>query len=261
MDGRTTVPRRGPEVSEREYAIAARDRHDESYDMVRAVRSARYKYIRNYHPEKAPLGWVAYRSDGASMQELLRLHAADELESQQTDLLEGGRSAEEIYDLHEDPHELTNLVADPGHRDVLLEHRDVLADWRRRTNDLGKESEHETVERFHGADFSETGEIQETAPPAFVPNGAHNREQRPVVGEVTVTDPATLLLHSSTQGAGHRLPYRGAKTRHARRGASSLGSLRRSVASRSGDVDRLGEGGALGFRESDTRQLTLAVEP
>ena len=37
----------GPEATEREYVFATRDRYDESYDMVRAARDKRYKYIRN----------------------------------------------------------------------------------------------------------------------------------------------------------------------------------------------------------------------
>jgi N-sulfoglucosamine sulfohydrolase len=36
----------------REYVYAARDRYDEMYDTVRAVRDKRFKYIRHYHPEQ-----------------------------------------------------------------------------------------------------------------------------------------------------------------------------------------------------------------
>ena len=35
----------------REYIYASRDRMDEAYDLIRAVRDKRYKYIRNYMPE------------------------------------------------------------------------------------------------------------------------------------------------------------------------------------------------------------------
>ena len=33
-------------------SLATRDRYDESYDMIRAVRDKKYKYIRNYYPDK-----------------------------------------------------------------------------------------------------------------------------------------------------------------------------------------------------------------
>ena len=42
----------GPaEAPPREYVYASRDRYDESYDYVRAVRDRRFKYIRNGRPE------------------------------------------------------------------------------------------------------------------------------------------------------------------------------------------------------------------
>ena len=42
----------GPQAeSPREYVYASRDRHDTAYDMVRAVRDKRFKYMCNYHPE------------------------------------------------------------------------------------------------------------------------------------------------------------------------------------------------------------------
>lgn len=37
---------------EREYVYASRDRMDERYDMQRAVRDKRYKYIRDYEFSK-----------------------------------------------------------------------------------------------------------------------------------------------------------------------------------------------------------------
>src|SRR5690606_30970834 len=35
----------------RDYIHAARDRMDERYDLIRAVRDKRWKYIRNYEPQ------------------------------------------------------------------------------------------------------------------------------------------------------------------------------------------------------------------
>jgi arylsulfatase A-like enzyme len=48
----------GEQAREREYIFATRDRYDESYDMVRAVRDNRFKYIRNCYPEKPYLQWI-----------------------------------------------------------------------------------------------------------------------------------------------------------------------------------------------------------
>jgi hypothetical protein len=52
----------GPDAGSRAYVYATRDRHDEAYDMVRAVRSRRYKYIRHYRPELPYLRWIPYRN-------------------------------------------------------------------------------------------------------------------------------------------------------------------------------------------------------
>ena len=73
----------GTEKIERDYIFATRDRYDESYDMMRAVRDKRYKYIKNYYPEKPYLLWIPYRNRHPVMQEMWRLYAAGELEGDQ----------------------------------------------------------------------------------------------------------------------------------------------------------------------------------
>ena len=64
----------------RDYIYAARDRFDESYDMVRAVRDRQYKYIRNYYPLQPYVLHIPFRNRGDIMQEILRLHAENKLE-------------------------------------------------------------------------------------------------------------------------------------------------------------------------------------
>ena len=89
----------GAEKVEREYIFATRDRYDESYDMVRAVRDKRYKYIRNYYPEKPYLLWIPYRNRHPIMQEMWRLYAAGELGGDQAVMFRSPRPAEELYDM------------------------------------------------------------------------------------------------------------------------------------------------------------------
>ena len=55
------------------------DRHDEAPDRIRAVRDARYKYIRKYEPD-TPYGQeITFRTNVPTMQEILRLGAMDAL--------------------------------------------------------------------------------------------------------------------------------------------------------------------------------------
>ena len=58
----------------RRYIYAARDRMDSEYDRVRAVSDGRFKYIRNYMPEKPNYQNIQYRLNNPLMIHLLDLH-------------------------------------------------------------------------------------------------------------------------------------------------------------------------------------------
>jgi len=194
----------GLEVTEREYAFAARDRMDESYDMVRAVRTERFKYVRNYYPENPCLQWIPYRAQGPAMQDLLELRREGDLSGPPADLF-GRRPSEELYDLHEDPDEVINLADDPDYRDVLVDLRECLDEWRDRYDPLGDEPEREMVERIHpdrAARAAGTGGevIRETAAPVFVPDTAKNPTRDAADGG-ELTAPALLQVECSMQGA------------------------------------------------------------
>jgi len=193
-----------PDITEREYAFAARDRIDESYDMVRAVRTRRFKYVRNYYPENPRVQWVPYRTQGPAMSDLLELYRNDELTGPPARLF-GPRPPEELYDVRADPDETTNLADDPAYRDVLVELRNRLDEWRDEYDDLGDEPEREMVERMHPNRETRTTDrnvegLRETAPPVFVPNAAEN-PTREAVERGEFSAPALLQLECSTQGA------------------------------------------------------------
>jgi arylsulfatase A-like enzyme len=46
-----------------------------------------------------------------------------------------GKNPEQLFDLREDPGELTNLAPDPAYADVMRSHRQMLSDWKQRTGD------------------------------------------------------------------------------------------------------------------------------
>ena len=246
----------GPDVRERDAAFAARDRMDETYDMVRAVRSRQYKYIRNYYPANPRLQWIPYRAQGPAMQDLLDLHAAGELEPPMSALFEP-RPAEELYDLHGDPHETNNLATDPTHRETLVEHRRLLDEWRAEYDPWGERSERSMVEAMHGPDASSSGNRQ-TAAPIFVPNAPGNRTREPVTGG-DLEAPATLLLHCSTQGASIAVALDadpGERDGHHEGWDLYTGPLRLPA----GETTVYAKAVRYGYEESDTVRGTFVVE-
>ncbi|MCA9214840.1 MAG: sulfatase-like hydrolase/transferase [Planctomycetales bacterium] len=131
----------------REYVFGARDRMDERYDIIRAVRDHRYKYIRNYEPLKTYYQYMNTAEKGRLMQEIRRVAADDELPDAAKLFMASTKPVEELYDTQVDPHEINNLAADPSFQSVLERMRGVHMDWVLETKDLGLIPEPEIARR------------------------------------------------------------------------------------------------------------------
>lgn len=121
----------------RPYVFTARDRCDETVDIIRSVRTPRFKYIRNfmsYVPHAQP---NQYKDGKEIVQEMRRLYRAGELNELQASMFEAPRPTEELYDLEADPFETTNLADDRQSQAKLDELRTVLYDWMAETRDVG----------------------------------------------------------------------------------------------------------------------------
>ncbi len=129
----------------RDYIFAARDRMDSEYDVRRAVRDKRFKYIRNYRPDIGCYQDIEFRKNLASMRELLRLRDAGQLNQAQMYWFRKRKAPEELYDLTEDPHELNNLADDPAYREDLIRLRSALDRWLDEVGDQPLRSEKELV--------------------------------------------------------------------------------------------------------------------
>ena len=126
----------------REYIFAARDRCDGTVDHIRCVRSKRYKYIRNYDPERSYMQFNAYKKLQYPMVTVLQvLHKQGKLTPEQARFMAATRPREELYDLQEDPHELQNLAEEPKLKAVLREHSRKLDEWVKATGDRGETPE------------------------------------------------------------------------------------------------------------------------
>lgn len=118
-----------PSVKKRNYIHAAADRFDAETDAIRAVRDKRFKYIRNYRPEQGYYLPIKYRERIPTMQELLRLRDAGELDSIQALWFRESKPTEELFDCETDPHEINNIASLPEFKEKLVELRLEMDRW------------------------------------------------------------------------------------------------------------------------------------
>ena len=121
----------------REFIVSARYRCDETIDIIRCVRTPRYKYIRNFLSYRPHLQRNQYKDGKLIVQQLRTLHEKEALTPFQDRIFNPTRPPEELYDLVADPNEMTNLAGDPSFDNVLNEHRARLYAWMRETRDPG----------------------------------------------------------------------------------------------------------------------------
>ncbi len=133
----------------REFIIAGRERMDlNSDDHIRCIRDKRYKYIRNFMPEKPYAQPIPYRDKMPIMQEWRRLDAAGQLKGPAKLFMRKTKPPEEFYDTDSDPYEINNLIDSARHETIIADMRQKLDRWIRRTGDLGQITEDELIERM-----------------------------------------------------------------------------------------------------------------
>ena len=190
LHGRDFLDDRAPKPT---YIHAARDRLDEWPDRSRAVRDHRFKYIRNYVEDRPFFGALYYRENLASMAEMRRLRNEGTLSQSISKYFETPRPTEELYDLIEDPDEMTNLASDPRYDNDLQRLRAELDRW---TAEIGDMSEHTEVDMVT---------LQ------MWPGGVQPETEEPVIAADCSADSAIVTLSSPTAGAsiGYRIAGRG----------------------------------------------------
>ena len=121
----------------RKFVFAARDRCDETVDVLRCVRGSRFKYVRNFMSHVSHAQPSQYK-DGKKIVQVIRgLYEEGKLNEQQSRPFLPRRPPEELYDLQTDPHELVNLATDPKLRDRLADMRMALRQRMIETRDMG----------------------------------------------------------------------------------------------------------------------------
>jgi N-sulfoglucosamine sulfohydrolase len=135
VQGKSFVPvLTNPKAKTRDAIYAEKNWHDYE-DRVRALRTERFKYIRNDYPDLAGTP-SADAGRSPTMDALRRLHKAGKLTPLQNRIFQAPRPAEELYDVVADPHEVNNLANDPRHAKTLITLREKLKAWGQATNDV-----------------------------------------------------------------------------------------------------------------------------
>lgn len=180
----------------REYVFAARDRVDESYDMIRSVRNKEYLYIHNYYPNEPFNIWIPYLNRMPIMQEVMRLDSEGKLNANQKKWMADNRPPEELYDVKTDPFQLNNLAGNSKYKNVLDEMRNQQKRWREESNDMGLLNESEMIEHMWPG-----GKQPITDKPYFIINSKEDRGSRNYREGGTYSSPMTLSFYCPTQGS------------------------------------------------------------
>jgi arylsulfatase A-like enzyme len=147
MQGRSFL---GSSLSpQRKYIHGHRDRMDERYEIIRTVRDARYKYIRNYEYWKPHQQFNAYAelNPWSGLMEEIRRVGSTTNPPPEISWYFQSKPVEELYDLQSDPNEMKDLARDFAYRGKLLELRAEHLRWRKESRDLGAIPEGIILER------------------------------------------------------------------------------------------------------------------
>jgi arylsulfatase A-like enzyme len=140
----------------RRYVYGARDRMDERYDIIRAIRDKRYRYIRNFEPLKPYYQYMNTPEKGATMKEIRRIEASGDLSPVMALFSSAGKPVEELYDVQNDPHEVNNLASERAMGEKIAELRAALAAWQNEIGDIGliPEAEIDAIEEDAGSRYA-----------------------------------------------------------------------------------------------------------
>ncbi|MHA4738720.1 sulfatase-like hydrolase/transferase [Dyadobacter sp. MSC1_007] len=121
---------------EAQYAYGFRGRMDERIDMSRSVRDKRFRYIRNYLPNKIYGQYLEYLWRAPSVKSWEDAYKSGKLNAIQSKFWEP-KPAEELFDIEADPHNIHNLAGDPQYKSVLERLRKANDQWLRSYKDVG----------------------------------------------------------------------------------------------------------------------------
>jgi N-sulfoglucosamine sulfohydrolase len=153
-----TAPAAAP-AKVRPYVYGGRDRMDEQEDTSRTVRDDRFRFTRNYHPDRSPMQHHEYADKMATWSEFRRLsfeeagqlavgEQRDRLTELQRSVVAPSKPEHELYDISVDPHEQHNLAQRPEFEDDVRRMSQALSEWQTEVGDLGLLPEDALIESW-----------------------------------------------------------------------------------------------------------------
>lgn len=124
--------------SERQYIFSSIDRISGSFFKTRAVRSKKYKYIKNFNNGRSVLEFTTEyaKAKYPDYQVVSILDNFNKLDDVQKTLITP-LLPEELYDIENDPFEMNNLAYKNDFQDIRKKMETILSDWIEETDDKG----------------------------------------------------------------------------------------------------------------------------
>jgi len=158
MTGRSLLPilqsdKAGRVMAERNYVVFGRERHTDCQEggptgyPARTLRTDGYLYIRNYAPDRWPVGtpyrhraykpnaWLGDCDNGPTKFYLWANRELDEAHRRYYELCFAKRPAEELYMLADDPDQVQNVASDPRYAQIKEKLAAQLTEYLKRTGD------------------------------------------------------------------------------------------------------------------------------
>jgi len=120
----------------KEHVYLFSGRFDESPDLSRALTDGRYKYIRNYEPDRRLSQLLSYPLGQSAQLAHFRAYEKGGLTPAQAAIF-NYHVAEEFYDTQSDSDEVVNLIGSVDHQDLIMQFRKQLDEELMNTHDLG----------------------------------------------------------------------------------------------------------------------------
>ena len=133
-------------TSDPEYVYLFRGRMDERYDMSRAVRDQKFRYIRNYMPHRPHGQHLEYLWKAPSVVSWEQAYLKGECNEIQSAFWKP-KPAEELFDVENDQWEINNLAGNPQYADVLERMRKANRDHILEIKDAGFLPEADRIDR------------------------------------------------------------------------------------------------------------------